>query len=480
MRPNGVAQNTFYYTLSLISQKILSFLYFWYISNHISSYDLGSYIFSLSFVALFSLISDLGLVPIMIREASKNIVNANNYLKNIFGIKIPLNIIAIVSVIVLINFSGKSNDIQWLVYIAAFNMIVDSFTMIIWACIRAYQNLKFESIMGFFVQMFIFAFGILALNIFQNTFSLMMVLFIASVLNLSFAIIIIKRKLHYSIMPSWNWNVIRSLSKLIPAFAIGIIFIKIYNTSDSILLGMLASEIDVGYFSIPAKIINAFQQIIPATFAASIFPVLSSYFTKSEKNLNKIFETSIYYLITLSIPLTTAFLILSDKIVTTFWPTYMMIIPTFNLMILAIPFIFLAYPTGYLLNACNKQQKNTLNRGIMTILSLILNIILIPRYGYFGAGISFLIVNILVLLLDIRYVMQIVHIDWKYIFRMFIKSLFSAISMILIISYLENQLTLLLVIPLGIIIYFTILFFVRGLEIRRVESLFHTYKEGDL
>src|SRR3989338_8728064 len=87
MSDGKLARNTTYYTGAMTIQKILAFIYFWFISNNLFPAQLGQYIFALSFTTLFSIFVDLGLSPILIREAAKNQAQANLYLKNVLGLK---------------------------------------------------------------------------------------------------------------------------------------------------------------------------------------------------------------------------------------------------------------------------------------------------------------------------------------------------------------------------------------------------------
>ncbi len=120
------------------------------------------------------------------------------------------------------------------------------------------------------------------------------------------------------------------------------IFVKIYNTSDSVLLGYLASDAAVGFFAVPAKVVYALQQVIPAAFAAVIFPAFSYYYACDKKLLVKTFDKAFAYLTIISLPITAGLIILIPQIVTQIWPTYAAVIPTFLVMTLAIPFIFLS------------------------------------------------------------------------------------------------------------------------------------------
>src|SRR3989338_5608742 len=105
-QPN-LAKNTNYYTAALTVQKILAFIYFWFVSNQLFPEDLGKYIFALSFTTLFSIFIDLGLSPVLTREAAKDKKQANLLLQNVIGLKLPLALITIATAVIIISLSGK-------------------------------------------------------------------------------------------------------------------------------------------------------------------------------------------------------------------------------------------------------------------------------------------------------------------------------------------------------------------------------------
>jgi len=164
MDKDNLAKNTTYFTGALTVQKILAFIYFWLISNSLFPEQLGQYIFALSFTTMFSIFIDLGLAPILTREASKSKENANLYLQNIIGMKIPLAIITLIATLVVINITGKSPQVVLLVYLASFIMVLDSFALTFWMIFRARQNLKYEIIATILVQIIIFTLGVLAIK----------------------------------------------------------------------------------------------------------------------------------------------------------------------------------------------------------------------------------------------------------------------------------------------------------------------------
>ncbi len=466
-----LTKNTTYYTAALTIQKILAFVYFWFISNNLFPDQLGQYVFALSFAAMFSIFVDLGLSPVLTREASKNQKQANRYLKNILGIKIPLAIIAIIAAWIFINITGKSAEIKLLVYIASFIMALDSFSLSFWVIFRSRQNLKYESIATILVQLIIFTLGLLALKFTGQVRYLMSALLAASLFNFSLSFLLLKLKLKFCLKPSYDPEIAKHFLRIIPAFALAGIFVKIYNTSDSVLLGYLDSDEAVGFFAVPAKIVYALQQIIPAGFAAVIFPAFSFYYANSKEMLSNTFNKAFKYLTIISLPISAGIISLAPKIVYLVWPNYIEIVPTLIVMSAAIPFIFLAFPTGYLLNSCDRQKNTTINRGIITGLSILLNVILIPILGFFGAGITFLITNLILFLLDFLSIKTVINLNYLNLLKMFLKSLAASVIMILGVITVSSYFLLPIVIAWGVLLYFLSLYLFKGFRLREIREL---------
>ena len=471
MTQPSLTKNTAYYTGALTVQKILAFIYFWFISNNLFPGQLGQYIFALSYTTLFSIFVDLGLSPVLTREASKDRDQANTYLKNVLGLKIPLAIITLLVAWLTINITGKESGVRLLVYLASVIMILDSFSLSFWVIFRSRQNLKYESTATILVQIIIFTLGIIALKTSGEVKYLVMALLAASGFNFLFSLTLLKIKLRFSLTPQYNPEIARYFLKIIPAFALAGIFVKIYNTADSVLLSYLDSDEAVGFFAVPAKVVYALQQIIPAAFAAVIFPAFSLYYKTSKDLLEKTFNKAFAYLTIISLPLAAGLIFLAPQIINLVWPSYQVVIPTLIAMSLAVPFIFLAFPTGYLLNACDRQKNTTLNRGLITALAIILNIILIPKLSFFGAGITFFITNFILLFLDFYWVKKIIALNILTLLKIVSKSFLAAAIMVAGIYLIRPYFHLMILAPFGAIVYFLILYLLKGFSLSEVAGI---------
>ncbi|MBI3290941.1 polysaccharide biosynthesis C-terminal domain-containing protein, partial [Candidatus Falkowbacteria bacterium] len=113
----------------------------------------------------------------------------------------------------------------------------------------------------------------------------------------------------------------------------------------------------------------------------------------------------------------------------------------------------------------------TFNRGIITALAVILNIILIPRLSYFGAGLTFFITNFILLFLDLYWVKKIMPLNYSFFIKIAAKTLLATLLMMLVILSVKSYFHLLIAMPFGVIIYFIGLFVLRGLSLEEVRDL---------
>lgn len=437
-----IFKNTLLFTGALIMQKVISFAYFLYLSSRLAPESLGSYVWALSYTTLFSIGMDLGLSPILIREAAKDDKTDESYLRNILAIKLPLIFFTLAASLGFLFITKKDPTIIYLVLGAMGVMTFDALSVIYYSFLRAKQKIQYESagIIGF--QLITFIGGVLLLEITKDIVFVMLSLATASFVNFIFSFIITKVKFGYFLSPGYDKKILKKFLKLMPAFALAGIFVKIYNASDSVILGYVKDNAAVGLYSVPAKVVTAFQALIPGAFQATIYPSMSNYFVSSKEKLAALFERSFKYLMLISIPLAFGLYGISTEVIGSIWPKYILAIPTFKIMALALPFVFLAFPTGLLLRAGERQNANTWNRGIITGLSVLMNIMLIPKYGVLGAGITFFAVNAILLILDFIFVGKIIKYDPMGLFRYFLKILGAGVLMVLILNWSLPRLSL--------------------------------------
>ena len=59
-------------TIASVGQKICAFVYFTILARYLGPEDVGKYVFTLSFAAIFVILIDLGLTSVLIREGARH------------------------------------------------------------------------------------------------------------------------------------------------------------------------------------------------------------------------------------------------------------------------------------------------------------------------------------------------------------------------------------------------------------------------
>ncbi len=467
---NSIARNTSYFTAALVMQKIISFTYFAVLARNLAPEDLGRYYFAISLTTIFAIFIDLGLANVLTRETAKDKGNAGNYLGNIILIKLPLMLFSVLSVILYVNLLGYPAFTKNLVYIALIPMVLDSFTLSFYALIRGFHNLKYESFGSIIFQLIVFSFGLSALKFGFSLNYVLSALALASIFNFLYSFYFLKFKIKAQINLKLNKPLIQKIILIALPFAAYAVFQRMYMYLDTVLLSRLAGDHFVGLYQIAFKIIFSLQ-FLPMAFVASLYPAFSDYWKNNREQLQITLERAINYLVFISLPISFGIIVLADKILLIFKPEYIEALNALRIIMIAMPFIFINFPIGALLNACDRQKVNTRNMGIVLISSIILNLILIPKFNAQGAAITVLVSNFLMFILGILVVPKITKVNFHKIFIPGLKALISVFIMSLSVYFLKSTINLVLVISLGAIIYFASMIILRAIRKEDIKSL---------
>lgn len=468
----SVTKNTSYLTFALILQKVISFTYFTLLARNLGPENLGRYYFAISFTTIFSIAMDFGLVNVLTREVAKNKLEAKNLLGSVIAIKLPLAFLTLLLIYLAAQIGGYGDQVKILIYLSSAAIILDSFTSAFFGVIRGFHNLIFESISSVIFQLIVMTAGLLFL---YNGFSLPWIfssLLTASVFNFIYSYGMLSRKIGVSIKPFYDKTLIKTITLIAIPFGIYAVFQRIYMYFDSVLLQHFAGNAYVGYYQIPFRIITALQ-FLPGAFIASLYPAMSNYWVSNRQQLSISFEKAMIYLAIVSLPISAGVFALADKIILLFKSGYGEAILPMQIIILSVLFIFINYPIGSLLNACDRQKNNTCNMIVVTIISVLLNLILIPQFKVIGASFTVLATNILMTLLGIYWAKKTVNFNGKKILSAFGKIFVAAAVMGAAIFYLKMHFNVFLIIPAGALIYLALLFFFKTIS---RDEISHVYK----
>lgn len=384
----GVAKNIFHLLTSSVLQKAIAFVYFALIARWAGVEDTGAYFFALSWTLMFTTITDMGLTPVLIREAAKDKAQTEKYLNQTLALKLPLTAVAVAAAIVGAWLFHISPETRVLVALAAVVISLDAISLTFYGVLRAHHVLKYEGlglIAGQSVTMII---GLASLKMGAPLALLVVALIAGSSWNALASAWIVRKKLGIRVRLAWDWSFAKSILRMAIPFALAGLFVKVYTSADAVLLTHFHGEKAAGLYSVPYKLTFAFQ-FVPMTFTAAFYPAMSRAFADDKRSLGDLLYKALWSLMLIAAPIVAGIAVLAPELVLfVYGKDYLPSVVAVETLILALVPIFLDFPIGSLLNASDRQMTQTKLMALATAVSLALNLALIPRYSLVGVVIA--------------------------------------------------------------------------------------------
>ena len=172
------------------------------------------------------------------------------------------------------------------------------------------------------------------------------------------------------------------------------IFAQVYNGLDIFILGLFRPIGEVGYFTIAKRVIGAFIMFM-VFLTNAVLPRLSY----ASCNDIELFKSTTRRFVKLGAFFTFFVLLpaifLCEKIVIfAVGNDYLPAVIPLNIMIVGLVFVLFNLPYSTGLIACGMEKDVMIQTAASAALSLLINFIIIPKYGIIGASVSFTIVEI--------------------------------------------------------------------------------------
>ena len=172
----------------------------------------------------------------------------------------------------------------------------------------------------------------------------------------------------------------------------------IYTHLDAVMLGMMKTNTDVGYYDAAVKIKSILVTVV-TSLGVVLLPRASYYINNNQKNdFKRIINKSLDFIVMVSLPLISYFIIFADNgIYFLSGSAYEGSIIPMRIIMPTILFIGMSNVTGIqALIPLGKEKSVLLSEIIGAVIDFVINLILIPRYAAAGAAIGTLIAEFVV------------------------------------------------------------------------------------
>ena len=452
-----IFKNTFWLAFAEGSASALKLFVLIFAARILGATDYGKFTFAFSFVTIFSLFFDLGLVQTLIREFSKD-PEKEKHFSSIISLKLITSAIALGVIAVSSVLSMPEGIIRKVVFILALYVLLGDFMNIFYAFFRARQKMEYEAFYRIFQALLVLGISFFALSREQSFIWLAYAYFISAF----FTVIFVAVFFHFKISPL-NLSFKKEIWKKFLAISYPFAFLTgvttiLYNNLDSVMLGFFGQITQNGWYNAAYKMI--FVALFPMSFVSqSFFPALSAAVNDSKARLQRLWHFQVGAMIFLALPVFFGGFLLSNQIINKFYsPEFIPSVAVFQILLVTAVLIYFYISFQNILIALNHQKKVLITLAVALGLNAILNWFLIPRYSLYGVAAGSVFVHLFILITLIILTARFAGVNPidRELIKIFLISLIASVIMYFALRFLNRG--LFFSVPMGAGIYFIFFF----------------------
>lgn len=390
----GIFKNTTWLFSGQFFGKLLRVAIVIYAARVLGPASWGAFSYAMSLVAFLTIFTDVGVSGIVTRESAKDPNLSGRYFSTALFIKLILLIIGVAILIWGAPYLTKIEEASALFPLISLVLIFDSLRNFGFALSRAKEKMKWEGLNEIVTNFFITGLGFLLLFQSQTSFALTAAYAIAT--GIGFIVISYQLKNYVAdLFKQFNLKLIGPILGMAWPFALASSLGAIMINTDAILLGWLRSAEEVGFYSAAQRPVQLLY-ILPALFAASLFPVLTRFASQNQEKFKSVLENALRIAIFAALPITILGIIFANTIIgLLFGPAYQDSVSTFQILLLTVLIIFPSAIINNAIFAHNKQNDFIVFSALGALGNIILDIILIPSLGIIGCALATVVTQLI-------------------------------------------------------------------------------------
>jgi len=386
-------KNTIYSGINSALRFFTSALLYVILARALGVEEFGRFMFATSFAGIFLTFIDYGFNLFIVKEVSQRPDELVNLIRPIISAKILLSIVFTVIIFIILKILKYPNKTVIIVGILWLSFIFYSFGFFFNNVFRGLNQFQYETYPTILLNSIQFFVVVIFLMLGYKTLSVAIAYLLARFLYFVYSAYLLFSKVSKMQL---NYDFSESIKSLKIAFPYGMhaILATLYFQIDTVFLSYFKGNVEVGYYQAAMRILMA-TMIVYEVIISAFFPVIG----ESIKNDKKKFERYSLFLnkivIYIGLVLGTGIFIFSKSLINFLYgEKYTNSIVIMQILSIVIFLRFLGAGYGLFMTVSEGQKFRAIGVGISVIVSVVLNLILIPKYGGVGAAIASLITHI--------------------------------------------------------------------------------------
>jgi O-antigen/teichoic acid export membrane protein len=385
-----VARNSAFVLASQILIRIIAFAFNVYVVRRLGAVQFGRYSIVMAYVALFGIFTDLGLAPYSVREIAEDPAKMGWLVPNSVAIRGLLSLVIAVIAPLSALWLGKEDYLVWGILIASLGQLVWAVQGPLGSALIARERLDYDALFSIVERLVFWILGALALLSGAGFIALILASLagVAARAVLSGWVLLSRLGMRDLELSGRRWP---SMLRGALPFGISGIAFTLRQQFDTILMSFVLTDQEVGWYNVPFNLIGMLL-LMAVSIGQAMYPSMARARTTDPAAMRRLTHRAAKYLLAMSLPITVGGIMLARPIVVTlyteeFTPSVLIL----QIILLALPALFLLELLGRLANALHLERQLARVTIINAAITVALNVALVPTLGALGAALALVI-----------------------------------------------------------------------------------------
>ena len=376
-----IAYNTVIQFLGKIISTILGLIALTMMAHYLGITGFGEYTTIINYVSFFAIIADFGLTLITVQLISQPQADENKILNNLFGLRlISISALLLLAPLIAI-FLPYSTAVKTGILIAILSFLFPALNQILIGLFQKKLRMDKAVIAETLSRLFLVAGIYLSFKLNWGLNGVLWVTVVSAGINFLSAYILATK--FALIKPAFDWRFYKTVILKSWPLALTIVLNLLYLKTDTLILSLVKSADDVGLYGAAYRIIEVLTTL-PFMFAGIILPILTlSWFEQKKDYFALVLQKSFDLMAIFSIPIVVGVLVLAKPIIVLVaGPDFIVSSLILKILIFAVVAIFLGCMFAHAVIAIEKQKKMIGFYLFVSLSSIILYLLVIPKFSY--------------------------------------------------------------------------------------------------
>ena len=378
--------NLFWATWGEAVTRVLKVLQIFFVVRWLGPKNYGEFVFAFSFVTVFSILFDSGLVITITREMARDPDNGS-LLGDVILLKALLGGIGFAAIFIGSTWITREPLIRNMILVLGLNQFLGEILNLSYGIFRARMLMKYESFIRIGQAILLFAAVMAALFIFGSSLSVAVAYLITTAVAVG-ALVFAGRRFFQSLQLTPRWRALARLMRIALPLALAGGVSSLYMNIDAVLLGWWKSMEAVGWYD-AADRLNSVSLLPLSLLLLVALPAFASLSTQVDDDFRRRWNTWSTALVVLAVFTAVAILARAPEItVLIFGSKFGAAVPVLRIMAATGLLIYLYMPSYQALVIFDRQNALFIALAVALVVNVALNVYLIPIHGIEGAAVA--------------------------------------------------------------------------------------------